>query len=61
MSLQRLVVDGQAEGQFVGRSAAVLLRFEVEEARVVALIGPLEEFDQAAVNACAVGQACRRP
>src|SRR5207249_530945 len=53
---QELVVEVEAKGEFVGRFVAVLLRFEVEEAGIVAVVGLLELLSKARVNAVAVGQ-----
>src|SRR5437773_2478528 len=53
---QELVVEIEAKGEFVGRFVAVLLRFEVEEAGIVAVVGLLELLSKARVNAVAVGQ-----
>ena len=53
---QELVVEVQREGQFVGRFVAALLRLEVEQAGVVAVVGRLEQLAEARVDAVAVDQ-----
>jgi len=59
--LEGLVVDSQAERQPIGSVGAAPLGLEVEEARVVAVIGLDVDFPQARVDVLAVHEAAQAP
>ena len=56
MSREELVVEVEGQGELVGGFVAALLRLEVEEAGVVAVVGLLEELAEARVDAVAVDE-----